>query len=131
MMRALSVAGLLAMTACATPDRPAFEGEQLTIGGQVFSKSDVLSAVPSFDAVGMPVVSITLSPSAQSRFTALTTANVGKQMPIKIGDRILSEPIVTEPIYGNKMQISGNMTFQTAVELAKAISAKGKRLRLR
>jgi SecD/SecF fusion protein len=95
-----------------------------TIGGEAFSQSDILDArmMPSLD--GLPTVSITFSDPAAKRFTALTAANIRKNLTIKLDGVELSSPMVLETIEGNAAQISGNFTVEEAIKLAKQISGK-------
>ena len=47
-----------------------------------------------------------------------TTDHVGKQLAIILDGKIISAPVINEPILGGNGQITGNFTFQSATDLA-------------
>jgi preprotein translocase subunit SecD len=98
--------------------------DTLTIGGVAFPQSDFLDARAIFDETGMPVIYVTLSPSGRAKLAKITQANVGKELPLLIGSRVLTKPVVREPILGGTLQISGMASVEEAKALAKAISGK-------
>jgi len=115
-MRALILAALL--TLAAAPPKP------LMIGSEAFPQSDIVDARAIADATGMPAVMITLSPGAAARLAALTATNIGKPLPITLGGKHLMTPIVSAAITQGELQISGNLTFDSATALARQISGK-------
>ena len=48
----------------------------------------------------------------------MTAKNVGKPFAIVLDDKVISAPVIREPILGGSGQISGNFTVQTANDLA-------------
>ena len=42
----------------------------------------------------------------------ISTDNIGKAVDIRIGDEVVTSPTVREPIWGGKLQISGNFTTE-------------------
>lgn len=59
------------------------------------------------DYGGFPIVNITLPATLRDALAELTTASVGKQLPIRVDGKVVSEPYVNEPILGGLLQISG------------------------
>ena len=98
--------------------------DTLTIGGVAFPQSDFLDARAIYDETGMPVIYVTLSPAGGTKLAKVTQANVGKSLPMLIGNRVLTKPVVTEPIVGGTLQISGVGSIVEAQKLAKAMSGK-------
>jgi preprotein translocase subunit SecD len=98
--------------------------DRLTIGGVPFPQSDFLDARAIFDETGAPVIYVTLSPSGRAKLAKVTRANVGKEMPLMIGSRLLTKPIVREPLLAGTLQISGIANVEEAKALAKAMSGK-------
>jgi preprotein translocase subunit SecD len=96
----------------------------LIISGVPFPHSDFLDARAIFDETGMPVIYVTLSPAGAAKLAKVTQANVGRELPLQIGDRILMKPVVREPILNGTLQISGVANAEEAKLLAKAISGK-------
>jgi preprotein translocase subunit SecD len=98
--------------------------DTLTIGGIAFPQSDFVDARAIFDETGMPVIYVTLSPSGATKLARVTRANVGKEMPLMIGSRVLTKPVVREPLLSGSFQISGMANLEEARQLAKSMSGK-------
>jgi hypothetical protein len=92
-----------------------------SIGGEAFGPGDVARVEAQFDALGMPVILIELTDQSRSRFVALQEGRVGKTLPICLGETLLSDPYLTEPITGSSLQIAGAMTAAETRELARRI----------
>ena len=80
-------------------------------------------ARPATDQNGQPVVSFTFNSVGAKRFADTTRENVGKPFAIVLDNKVLSAPVIREPILGGKGQISGNFTFQTANDLSVLLRA--------
>jgi len=80
-------------------------------------------ARPSTDQNGQPVVSFTFNSVGAKRFADTTRESVGKPFAIVLDNKVLSAPVIREPILGGKGQISGNFTFQTANDLSVLLRA--------
>jgi preprotein translocase subunit SecD len=98
--------------------------DTLTIGGIAFPQSDFVDARAIFDETGMPVIYVTLAPSGAAKLAKVTRANVGKEMPLMIGSRVLTKPVVREPLLSGSFQISGMANLEEARQLAKSMSGK-------
>ena len=102
----------------------ATQPDTLTIGGVAFPQSEILDARAIFDETGMPVIYMTLSPAGRDKLAKLTQANVGKPIAVLLGNRVLTNPVVREPLLTGTIQISGLASAEEAESVAKAISGK-------
>ncbi len=86
-------------------------------------KGDRLTnAQQSFDQqTNEPVVTITFDQQGGAKFAKLTTDNVGKPFAIILDGKVLSSPVINEPIIGGTARISGSFTIQSANQLAIAL----------
>jgi preprotein translocase subunit SecD len=91
---------------------------RVTIAGTPFEKGDARRVASGFDQLGMPIVTIEFTPSGQARFIALQNGLVGKTLPICLSGKLLSEPVLAEPILSNQFQIAGLPTVMDASDLA-------------
>ena len=89
------------------------------LGG--ISGDSLTGAQQSYDQDNRPVVTIQFDTPGGKRFAKLTQDNVQKQFAIILDDKVLSAPVIQEPILGGSSQISGNFTVDTANNLAIAL----------
>jgi len=96
-------------------------------GGQKFliekrvlvSGADLVDAQPGFDQrTSEPVVNFRFNSSGARKFAEATQANVGKPFAIVLDNKVISAPVIREPILGGSGQISGQFTVQSANDLA-------------
>ena len=96
-------------------------------GGQKFliekrvlvSGADLVDAQPGFDQrTNEAIVSFRFNSSGARKFAEATQANVGKPFAIVLDNKVISAPVIREPILGGSGQISGNFTVQSANDLA-------------
>jgi preprotein translocase subunit SecD len=71
-----------------------------------------------FDQNNMPVVSTVFDVSGARKFAKLTTEHVGERFAIVLDGKVLSAPVIREPIPGGRGQISGGFSLQGAKDLA-------------
>jgi len=85
---------------------------------------DISDAAPSF-APGTkdPVVSFHFNGRGTRRFAHLTEENIGKPIAIALEDKVISAPVIREPIVGGSVQISGNFTLEEANSVAMQLRA--------
>ena len=105
---------------------PAAEGrERYPIEEQVVLAGERLSdARAGFDQrTKQPIVSFRLDHAGARTFAAITEANVGNPFAIVLDGKVLSAPVIREPITGGAGQISGNFTVQQATDLAALLRA--------
>ncbi|MGB0683651.1 MAG: protein translocase subunit SecD [Magnetovibrionaceae bacterium] len=70
-----------------------------------------------------PVVNFRFDASGAKRFADITAANVNRPFAIVLDGKVLSAPVIREPILGGSGQISGNFTIATANDLALLLRA--------
>ncbi|MBU0723460.1 MAG: protein translocase subunit SecD [Alphaproteobacteria bacterium] len=86
------------------------------------SGDTLVDAQPSFNN-GEPVVSFRFDSVGARRFGDVTATNVGQPFAIVLDDKVISAPVIREPILGGSGQISGNFTVQEAQDLALLLRA--------
>jgi protein-export membrane protein SecD len=72
---------------------------------------------------GQPVVNFTFDTRGATEFGNVTKVNVGRPFAIVLDNKVISAPVIREPILGGQGQISGNFTLQTANDLAVLLNA--------
>src|SRR6202030_2935530 len=83
------------------------------------SGSDLTDAQPGFDQRSSePIVSFRFNSSGARKFAEATQANVGKPFAIVLDNKVISAPVIREPILGGSGQISGSFTVQSANDLS-------------
>jgi preprotein translocase subunit SecD len=95
-------------------------GEKYLIEKRVLvSGADLTDAQPAFDQrSNEPVVNFRFNSSGARKFAEVTQANVGKPFAIVLDNKVISAPVIREPILGGSGQISGSFTVQSANDLA-------------
>jgi protein-export membrane protein SecD len=85
----------------------------------IVSGEDLVDAQPGFDQqTREPIVSFRFNSSGAQRFGKITQENVGQLFAIVLDDKVISAPIIREPILGGSGQISGNFSIEEANNLA-------------
>tara|TARA_B100001123_G_scaffold267176_1_gene297443 strand:- start:964 stop:2517 length:1554 start_codon:yes stop_codon:yes gene_type:complete len=94
--------------------------DQLNVSKRVILSGDnLINAQPQLDQqTNQTVVSFTFDRPGSKKFGRATANNVGKRLAIILDNKIISAPVIKEPILGGNGQISGDFTFQTATDLA-------------
>jgi protein-export membrane protein SecD len=69
------------------------------------------------------VVSFTFNAEGARRFADITRANVNRRFAIVLDDKVISAPVIREPITGGRGQISGQFTAASANDLAVLLRA--------
>ncbi len=83
------------------------------------SGENLVDAQPGFDQrSGEPVVTFRFDATGAKRFARVTQENVGLPFAIILDGKVISAPVIREPILGGSGQISGNFTVQEATDLA-------------
>lgn len=83
------------------------------------SGENLVDAQPSFDQrTGEPVVTFRFDAAGAKRFGRVTQENVGLPFAIVLDNKVISAPVIREPILGGTGQISGNFSVQEANDLA-------------
>jgi len=85
----------------------------------VLSGDNLIDAQPRMDSqINQTVVSFSMDRLGTKKFAKATIEGVGKRLAIILDNKIISAPVIREPITGGKGQISGDFTFQSATDLA-------------
>jgi SecD/SecF fusion protein len=63
-------------------------------------------------------VTFTFDPAGAARFGDVTRDNVGRRLAIIVDGKVMSAPVIREPILGGRGQISGGFTRESAQDLA-------------
>jgi len=88
------------------------------------SGGDLTDAQTGFDQrSGEPVVNFKFNTAGSRKFAQATTENVGQPFAIVLDNKVISAPVIREPITGGQGQISGNFTVQSANDLAVLLRA--------
>ena len=100
-------------------------GERYAIEDHIALSGERLrDARPDFDPqTNEPVVSFRLNSIGASEFASITQANVGEPFAIVLDGKVLSAPVIREPITGGSGQISGHFTVTQASDLAALLRA--------
>ena len=97
-----------------TPGRKYLIEKRVLVSG-----GDLVDAQPGFDPRNNePVVNFRFNSTGARKFAEATQANVGKPFAIVLDNKVISAPVIREPILGGSGQISGNFTVQSANDLA-------------
>ena len=96
------------------------DGRMYLIRKRVMVSGDTLiDAQPSTDSrTNEPVVTFRFDSAGAKRFGSATSKNVGKLFAIVLDRKVISAPVIREPILGGSGQISGSFSFQSAQDLA-------------
>ena len=76
------------------------------------------SAQVQYDQLGRPSVAISFDGEGAKLFAQATTLNVGKPIGIYLDGKLISNPVVQEPILKGDAQITGRFTLEEAQNLA-------------
>ena len=96
------------------PHAPYVVKKQVLVSG-----GDLIDAQPGFDQrTSEPIVSFRFNTSGARKFAQATSENVGQPFAIVLDNKVISAPVIREPITGGAGQISGSFTVQAANDLA-------------
>lgn len=85
----------------------------------IVSGEDLTDAQPGFDQrTNEPIISFRFNQSGARKFGNYTKDNVGQPFAIVLDNKVLSAPVIREPILGGSGQISGQFTVDSANTLA-------------
>ena len=88
------------------------------------SGEDLVDAHQSFEQrTNQPVVGFRLNARGAKKFGDVTTKNVGRPFAIVLDNKVISAPVIREPIITGSGQISGSFTVQSAQDLALLLRA--------
>jgi len=85
----------------------------------VVSGEDLVDSQPGFDQqTNEPIISFRFNQAGAHKFGRFTQENVGQPFAILLDDKVLSAPVIREPILGGTGQISGSFSVESANNLA-------------
>jgi preprotein translocase subunit SecD len=90
---------------------------------KVVVSGDMLSYAAGSFYEARPVVSFELNSIGARLFAELTRNNPGKRMAIVLDNKLLTDPVINDPITSGKGFISGNFTIENATELGLLLRA--------
>jgi len=106
----------------ATENRPGLPGAYV-VRRRILVSGDMLTdAQPTFEE-SEPVVSFKFDSVGARRFAEATKENVGKLFAIVLDNKVISAPVIKEPILGGQGVIEGSFTVQSANDLALLLRA--------
>ena len=83
------------------------------------SGEDLVDAQPGFSQqTNEPIVTFRFDTSGAKRFGNVTQNNVGRPFAIVLDNKVISAPVIREPILGGTGQISGGFSVEEANDLA-------------
>lgn len=84
----------------------------------------IANAAFSFDdRIGIPVVELRFDPQGARQFAEFTRANFMNRIALVLDDRIVSAPVIYEPILGGTCVISGTFTAEQGADLVARLQA--------
>ena len=102
--RLLALACAILLAACTTTQSDA--GSKLWVGTLQLCETTVADVSQAEDIAGQPTLRISLNEGAREELSTMTARMIGRTLPIKLGDKVLMEPIVQERITGGVVDIS-------------------------
>jgi SecD/SecF fusion protein len=84
----------------------------------VVRASEVANVEASINYRGSPTIAFQFDAEGTHKFAAFTRQNIGRPFAIVIDGRVVSAPVILEPILGGRGEISGNLTIAETERLA-------------
>jgi len=95
------------------------ETDQVLRETPVVRGDELTSANPAFDSrTNEPIIDFGFNNTGARKFGKFTQDHVGKPFAIVLDDKVISAPVIREPILGGRGQISGSFTPETSTQLA-------------
>jgi preprotein translocase subunit SecD len=102
---------------------PQGSAESYVVRKRVMVSGDQLIDAQATFQDNQPVISFKFDAAGARRFGDATRENVGKPFAIVLDNKVISAPVIREPILGGSGVISGSFTVQSANELALLLRA--------
>ncbi len=84
----------------------------------VITGNDLRNAKSTIDMIGQPAVGFSLKSEGVTKFSRVTSANVGRYLAIILDKRVVSAPVIEGPITQADAQITGTFTQQEVADLS-------------
>ncbi|GLQ57605.1 protein translocase subunit SecD [Devosia nitrariae] len=99
-------------------------GNELIYDDVALGGESLVDAQPSYDQqTNRPVVTFRFDTRGAITFGEITSANVGQRFAVVLDNRVLTAPVIQQPITGGSGQITGNFTVESANDLAVLLRA--------
>lgn len=105
------------------PSQDEASGQAEVVSRRIILTGDMLTNATATFEEGMPVVAFTFDSVGARKFADATSKNVGKRFAIVLDDKVISAPVIREPILGGRGIISGNFSVESAQDLALLLRA--------
>ncbi|MFC4351191.1 protein translocase subunit SecD [Fodinicurvata halophila] len=102
---------------------PDGEPVEYVVRRRVMVSGDNLTDAQATFQEGQPVVSFSFDSVGAQRFADVTSENVGQPFAIVLDGKVISAPVIREPITGGRGVISGDFTTQEVQDLALLLRA--------
>lgn len=93
------------------------------IKGRVMLSGEQLTSSTATYEQGQPVVAFKFNTLGARKFAKITQENVGKPFAIVLDNKVITAPVIRDPILSGSGIISGNFTVQSANDLALLLRA--------
>ncbi len=101
----------------ATPTEPTPIPPPPIVYRTVMTGKDLASASLALNSTNQPTVQFTLTPDGAKIFSDYTMSHVGQYLAIVLDKRVISSPVIQNPITNGQGVIVGNFTVQSAQQL--------------
>ena len=120
-----ALAGRILPGSVLMPNSDRSDGPMILVRKRIMvSGENLIDSQPSVDQrTNEPVVTFRFDTLGAKRFGDVTRTNVNRRFAIILDGKVISAPVIREPILGGSGQISGNFTFQSANDLALLLRA--------
>ncbi|MGK6312472.1 SecDF P1 head subdomain-containing protein [Neorhizobium sp. DT-125] len=93
-----------------------------SVAGAETIQLHIQEAVPALDQRdGRPIVKITFTPASSTHAAMFSARNIGKQIHLRADGKLLSSPYVLNHMETRTIQISGGLTMESALALARLL----------
>ncbi|MEO6223201.1 MAG: protein translocase subunit SecD [Vicinamibacterales bacterium] len=110
--------GKMVAQGAATADQAAGTSFYLVSETPVITGNDLRNAKSTLDGLGQPAVGFSLNSAGVTKFSRVTSANVGRYLAIILDKRVQSAPVIEGPITGADAIIQGSFTQQEVGDLS-------------
>lgn len=73
----------------------------------VLDRTNVTAAEAATDHNGQPMLKLEVAESARDTLAEMTNRSIGREMTVMFGERVLSKPVIREPILDGAFVIGG------------------------
>lgn len=92
--------------------------KEAALTGSALARSDI-----KYGTYGTPEIRLEFTTEGSKAFAKVTEQNVGKRLAIVLDGKVMSAPVITEPILSGGAQITGRFTFDEAKLLTSVLNS--------